>query len=459
MKTRTKIIALISSVFFLLILAFVVVIYVFISEYSYTDFYKRLEIRSYSTARGELDNENSADLIRKFKGEYLEKLDNEKHYIIPLNEGLSKKELSKKYHVPMELLKSIGKKTSGNYQDGKTFYCGIYFVDDLKVPHYVITSAHNYYYEHHMNYMRFVISMTVLVSLVVILLLSFWLSRQMINPIKNITMNVAEIGSDNLHLRLKQDSKHEDEMSQLVSAFNNMLDRLETSFETQNNFISNASHELNTPLTTIIGEADVALTRIRSTEEYVEALSSILMQAEKLNKKTKALLFLAQTAFNGKALVFKRIRIDQLILDVHDTMNRIHPDNKIQIDFSLLPDSPEKLKLIGNEQLLHLALSNVILNGYKYSNNEIVTVSLALADNKIIIIVQDKGIGIPENELKFIYDPFFRASNTSNFEGYGIGLPLTRNIIKIHQGEMIVKSKENKGTVVEIRIPQKSVII
>ena len=454
MKTRSRIILLISSVIFGLIVAFVSVIYIFISDYSFADFYKRLEIRSFSTARSELDPNKSGDLIREFKGAYLEELVDEEQFIIQLEPGKSRKELAQKNNLPEKLLESISKNSPGTYQKDNIFYCGIYFLSENKVPYLVITSAHNYYYEHHMNYLRSVIFISLLVSSVIIVLLSYWLSKRMITPIKNITQQVANIGSDKLYLRLEYKDK-DDEMSELANAFNTMLDRLETSFETQSNFISNASHELNTPLTSIIGEADVTLTRIRSTEEYVEALNSILMEAEKLNKKTKALLFLAQTAFNGQSLVFKLVRVDQLIMDVKETVNRLHPDNNVHIDFSLLPDSPMKLKISGNEQLLHLALSNIVLNAYKYSNNQPVTISLGMSSDMLIIFVTDTGIGIPEDEIKFIYDPFFRASNTTNFEGYGIGLPLTRNIIKIHNGEIRVSSVVNKGTVIEIRLPKK----
>jgi len=453
MKTRQRIIALISSVIFIIIVAFVSVIYVFISRYSFTDFYKRLEIRSYSTARSELDSEYTGDLIREFKGEYLEQLVNEKQYIIELD-GDTRQQLARQYNLPVQLLAGITKDASFMYQEDNTFYCGIYFLNANKKPYLVITSAHNYYYEHHMNYLRSIIFISIFVSLGVILLLSYWVSKRIIQPVKRITEQVTNIGTDKLYLRLDQ-FNNEDEMNDLANAFNNMLDRLETSFETQSNFISNASHELNTPLTSIIGEADVALTRERSTEEYIESLKKILNEAEKLNKKTKALLFLAQTAFNGKELKFSQIRIDQLIMDVKETMNRIHPDNKVVIDFSLLPESPMQLKIDGNEQLLHLALSNLVLNAYKYSNNQIVTVSLATSATKVIVIVKDLGIGIPKNEIQYIYDPFFRASNTSSFEGYGIGLPLTRNIVKIHQGELKLTSEINQGTICEIRIPKK----
>jgi signal transduction histidine kinase len=339
----------------------------------------------------------------------------------------------------------------GTYRENSVFYCGIRYVTGGKT-YYVITSAVNYYYSHHVAYFRNLLIASILVTTVLIVLIAYWLSRRLINPIQKITEDVRRIGTESLHVRL-QGGEQEDELGDLVRTFNNMLDRLETSFETQNNFISNASHELNTPLTAIIGEADVALARPRSHEEYVETLQNILEEAEKLDKKTKALLYLAQTGFNGKALKFDKVRMDQLIFDVKETINRIHPDNKVHVDLSMLPDSPEKLKIKGNEQLLHLALSNILLNAYKYSHNKKVSVSIGLSDQHVILVVRDEGIGIPENELQYIYDPFFRASNTGNFEGYGIGLPLTRNIIKLHQGEMLVSSKENEGTTVEIRIP------
>ena len=120
---------------------------------------------------------------------------------------------------------------------------------------------------------------------------------------------------------------------------------------------------------------------------------------------------------------------------------------------SLLPENPAKLKVKGNEQLLHLALSNIISNACKYSDYKVVHVSIGASDQNVFVIIKDQGIGIPDSELKYIYDPFFRASNTLKYEGYGIGLPLTRNIIRLHQGEIIVSSIMQQGTTVQINLP------
>ena len=450
MKTRSKIVLMLVSIFFLLILMFSIFIYVFISRYAFTDFYERLETRSYSMAKIEIDRHSDRELIQKFKVEYLQRLPEERHYILEVKDPALLHDLALRNNLDPSLLSEIYAEGKGTYRNQSVLYCGI------KYPHagktyLVITSARNYYFNRYMDYLRNLLIISIAASSLLILLIAYWVSKRLITPIRQITRKVNEIGTENLNTRL--DSGYNgDEMAELTRTFNNMLDRLETSFETQNNFISNASHELNTPLTSIIGEADVALSRVRSVEEYIEALQNILEEAEKLDKKTKALLFLAQTAFNGKALKFAEIRIDQLLMDVMGTIQRIYPQNKVHIDFSSLPENPERLKISGNEQLLHLAISNIVLNACKYSTAE-VTVSLTFSDTHLFILVRDHGIGIPEQEIKYIYDPFFRASNTGNYEGYGIGLPLTRNIIKLHHGEMLVMSQENAGTTVEIKLP------
>lgn len=118
-----------------------------------------------------------------------------------------------------------------------------------------------------------------------------------------------------------------------------------------------------------------------------------------------------------------------------------------------MPESPEQLKIKGNEQLLHLALTNLVSNACKYSHNKPVTISIGAAANKVVIVIKDSGVGIPEGELKFIYDPFFRASNVTEYEGYGIGLPLARNIVRMHAGELLVVSKISEGTTVQVSFP------
>lgn len=452
MKTQTKI----ALIFFLILLSTIMVlsasVYFFTTRYSFTDFYKRLEIRGVVTARAELDHEEANQtVLQEVRELHLEKLPEEKEYFFKIEPGHSFEAEAAQLSLPKSFFSTLLATGSATHQMGDIFFTGIRYSGKAG-DYLVIVSAANYYSTHHLAYLRNILLIGIVLASAVALFVAFVFSRQVFTPVKEITDKVKEISSQSLHLRLES-GRVNDEIGELETTFNNMLDRLETAFETQNNFISNASHELSTPLTTIIGEAEVTLSKSRSETEYVESLTTILSEAERLEKITKSLLFLAQTGFAGKAQKFDKVRVDQLLWDVKSTIDKINPKNKVQINTSLMPDSPEQLKIKGNEQLLHLALTNLVSNACKYSHNKPVTVSIGAADDKVIIVIKDTGVGIPAAELKFIYDPFFRASNVTEYEGYGIGLPLARNIVRMHTGELLVVSKINEGTTVQVTFP------
>lgn len=453
MMARTKTMLFLLGTLLAVMISFSVYIYESLSSYSQQDFNKLLEIRAITAAKVELGKPKSerADDLEEIRSEFFEKLPTEEDYFINLDSSFQIQEKATQLKLPADFLKDIIENGKATHQSKDLYFKGILYNGE-KGEHIVIASAQNYFDMHRTNYMRRTMIFTFISACVIILIFSFYLSRYIIQPLNDFIERVQQISSENLHLRLST-STRKGELKDLAFTFNDMLDRLETSFETQNNFISNASHELRTPLTTIIGEADVSLSKPRTCQDYVESLQVILNEAEKLDKKTQALLFLAQTGFNGKIQKFDKVRIDQLLYDVKEIVERINRQNKIQLDMGLLPENPAKLKVKGNEQLLHLALSNIIGNACKYSDHKPVNVSIGASDSHVIIVVKDQGIGIPQEEIKYIYDPFFRASNTKNYEGYGIGLPLTMNIIRMHQGEMQVSSIINKGTTVELRLP------
>jgi len=380
-----------------------------------------------------------------------EELPLEKDYVFEVPKDSNYSKISHQIHIPDTFFKNIVKKGEANYNDKELYYIGQSFRSHNK-DYIAIASAKNHYVVYYLGYLKRTLFTCMILALFFSMIFSFYLSKTLFRPILKITGKVKEISSENLHLRLESQPGNI-ELNELIETFNDMLNRIETSFETQNHLIGNVSHELRTPLTSIMGEADVALSQRRSEEHYQETLQIILDEAEKLDKKIKALLMIAQTGFDGKIQKMDKVRMDQLLWDVIETATRINSKNNVYMDISMLPENPKKLKVQGNEQLLHLAMANIINNACKYSNFQQVKVSLGASDNNVYIIIKDKGIGIPDSEMDKIYDPFFRASNTKNYEGYGIGLPLARNIVRIHNGEMIVNSKINVGTTVQIRFP------
>lgn len=453
MRTLLKTQLLLVASFVVMVLLSTGLVYFGVSNYSHNDFFRLLKMRAVTAAKVQLEGQSidSYNSGNPAESDFYERLPEEDDLFIPLDETFDLEANAQEIGVPKAFFEQLLSQGEAEYREDEIFFKGIWYQFD-GAPYAVVVKAENYYNSHHFAFLRRILIGTIVIAFILALLISAFLSKTIFKPLGTITKKVTQISSESLHLRL--DSEHtRDELGQLVDTFNNMLDRIETSFETQNNFISNASHEFRTPLTVIIGEAEVALSKKRSQEDYEETLQIILLEAEKLDKKTQALLFLAQTGFNASALKGEIVRIDQILWDVKETVQAINPKSQINFDLDHLPENPQELMAHGSEQLLHLAFSNIINNACKYSDYQPVNVKLRADGKTVIVTVADFGIGIPSNEMEYIYDPFFRASNTNPYEGYGIGMPLSRNIIRMHNGIIQVRSTQHEGTTVEMVLP------
>ena len=427
-------------------------VYIYLSNYSYADFYKRLEARVSVAEKYHFEtNQKDAQVLKNIREEHLELLSNEKEYILYCPNANAIKQLADTNSLPIDFLKLVYSQRFANFQKDEIFYHGIKR-ESPKGFYFIIVSAKNYYNTHHLILLKKVLFAGGLIAILVIIYFIFLFSKKFFEPINKIITKVNSISTDNIHLRLDE-IKNTVEINRLTSTFNNLLNRIEIAIETNKNFISNASHEFGTPLTAIIGEADVALLKDRTPVEYKETLQRILKQSERLNKISQSLLFLAQIGYKDNKLNYTILRTDEIILQANEIMNQLVPKNNIKIDFELLPENPMKLRIFGNKELLILAITNILTNACKYSSNKPVVVSLASTNNEIVMIFKDQGIGIPESEMPFIFEPFYRASNTAAFGGYGIGLPLTQNIIKIHKGELIISSVLHKGVTIQVKLP------
>jgi signal transduction histidine kinase len=236
----------------------------------------------------------------------------------------------------------------------------------------------------------------------------------------------------------------------MTTTFNHMLDRLQNAFDTQRNFISNASHEIKNPLTAIIGEVDVALEKRRSGEEYETSLRTVMEEADRLNMLVTNLLSLAKTGWEDSQIIRSEFRLDELLMETIPELKIRQPASKIKIDFSEIPEDPDLLQIYGNANLLRVALVNLLENACKFSDFEEVKVKLYMEGEKICLTVSDQGVGIPSSELRNIKEPFYRAQNARSFKGVGIGVSLTDKIIRMHQGSLELASIEGEGTTASV---------
>lgn len=294
--------------------------------------------------------------------------------------------------------------------------------------------------------LRRILLWSVLFSIWLSVLFSYMFAKRAIRPISKIVRSVKEINSLKLNSRLDEGDR-KDEIAQLAITFNELLTNLEKAFKSQEDFVSNASHELRTPLSIMIGESDYVLNTGRTREEYLEYIRGINADLKRLNSLVTNLLDLARIS-SDKSFVFARIRIDEIIFGAIFQVRLKYSNRKI-IPKIHYPENPGELIVWGNEGLLSIALTNLLDNACKFSENDVVTELLIDADS-LRVVVTDSGIGIPENEIENILHPFSRASNVKYIGGFGLGLALVKRIMELHRAEVKIRSRINEGTSVEI---------
>lgn len=278
------------------------------------------------------------------------------------------------------------------------------------------------------------------------LLFSYLFSKIAIRPISQIINKIKTINSAKLSNRINVGSR-KDEIGQLASSFNEMMANIEIAFKNQEEFVSNASHEMRTPLAVMTAEADYLLSNKRTQEEYINHITGTVHDLKKLNSLLYNLLELAQLN-RDNALQFSNVRIDEIIYNAVHQAKTKHQGRKILTKI-LYTENENDLLVNGNAGLLEIAFKNLLDNACKFSTDEVL-VEIAIMDRFINIIISDKGIGIPANEIDSIFKPFNRAGNVRLKAGFGIGLYLVFTIINIHSAIIKVNSTENKGTQFEL---------
>ena len=292
----------------------------------------------------------------------------------------------------------------------------------------------------------YILSFILPIILILAVIAGNFLIYKSFSPIENILFEFKQINANDLSARLKT-TKNEDEINQLINEVNNLLGRLESSFERISQFSSDASHELKTPLTIIRGEIEVTLRKERTTDEYKNALNNSLNELTLIEQTINDLLFLAK---NEKDLMVDKqenFYFDELIDESINEIKSFAILHQVEINF-VLEDS---IEFKGFPNLLKIALKNALKNAIQFSHkNSQVIVKSYINDGIFNISIQDFGIGIPLNEQEKIFEKFYRTdkSRNKNSGGTGLGMSILKKIIDIHKGIIKITSKENIGTTI-----------
>jgi two-component system, OmpR family, sensor histidine kinase ArlS len=276
-------------------------------------------------------------------------------------------------------------------------------------------------------------------------------AKHLLRPLGRINAEVSLITSSSLSQRISAGNRN-DELFRLVQNFNQLLDRLEESFTVQRRFISNASHELSTPLTSISSQLEVAMQKSRTVQEYIEVLQSVYDDVKDLQQLTRSLLDIAKTGSQG-SIDLSEVRIDEVLLKVAADVQKMQSHYRVSVNFEILPDDAKLLTVYGNSNLLYIAFKNIIENGCKYSDDHHALVQASFDKSSMYISVVSKGDIIAEADIQNIFQPFFRTDSAASKPGFGLGLTLTKRILGLHKAAITVSSNPVKGTVFLMKLP------
>ncbi|MBO0722931.1 MAG: heavy metal sensor histidine kinase, partial [Blastocatellia bacterium] len=281
---------------------------------------------------------------------------------------------------------------------------------------------------------------------------SAYLAKRAIKPVEQIAATAQLITAQNLKQRIKL-SQADDELERLADSFNQMITRLETSFNQVRQFTADASHELRTPLTILNGEAQLALNGHLNPEEYGQVLRSRGEELERMIRIVDDLLLLSRADSRVAELDLQIVDLSDLVIE---SCERLRPSAEAG-DLKLVVENVEPVEVKGDSLRLGQMFRNVLENAIKYTpeGGEIkVQIKRNNAD-QCQITVADTGIGIPATDLSRVFDRFFRVDKARSRErgGSGLGLSIVKWVVDAHAGAIFIESEIGRGTIVKIFLP------
>ncbi|EHQ26675.1 sensor histidine kinase [Mucilaginibacter paludis] len=446
MTIRNKLTFLFSGVIAVLLLAFAFVIYFSFSENRETEYYNSLRHTAIIKANLLLDAKVQPGVLQliyknspnSFFQEEVAIYDTSFHLLY--HDAV---EIDKVKETRQMIDEIVAKKQIKFYQ-GQMQAVGILYHHNHK--DYVITSAANDQSGYaKLRNLRYTLIISFFVAIVLIYMAGHVFASKALQPVSDLIDEVDIITATNLDLRVHE-GNGKDEIAELAVTFNAMLNRLEQSFDAQKEFVSNISHELRTPITAMLTELQVTVEKERSNEFYKEAIHHAISDTQKLVRLSNSLLDLAKANYDHTEISFRDTRLDEVLLDARNDVMHDHPDYRISIIFEQEIEDDNFISISANAYLLKVAFMNLMENGCKFSDPKEASVAISYFQNKTLLRFQDQGIGISEEEISKIFNPFYRGGDKKLVAGNGIGLSLTKKIVELHQGNIAVSSRPGSGT-------------
>jgi heavy metal sensor kinase len=280
----------------------------------------------------------------------------------------------------------------------------------------------------------------------------YWLSHRALAPVDALTRTARTISGHNLSSRLEKLNTG-DELQRLSDTLNEMLARIEAAFLRITEFTADASHELRTPIALIHTEAELALRRSRNEGEYREALKHILQEAERTGELVEELLALARADSGSEALNVHSVDLAPLLKECAAKWAKVASLRDFEFEERL---NVQPLRVMGDESALRRVVDILLDNAFKYTLAPgKVTLSAEEKQGRIVVSIEDTGIGISPEDQSRIFERFYRVDKARSRElgGAGLGLAIAQWIVQLHKGQITVESGVGRGSIFRFEIP------
>ena len=280
----------------------------------------------------------------------------------------------------------------------------------------------------------------------------YWLTTRSLAPLGLMAEQARQISGSNLHTRLDI-GRAADELTVLAGSFNELLSRLDQSFESMRRFVADASHELRTPISVIRGEADVSLTHDRPAAEYRESLAIILDESRRLSRLVDDLLNLARADAGNVRLEFRDFYFNDLVAECCRSMQTLASARHIELECHTDGDVPFR----GDEELLRRLVVNLLDNAIRYTpEGGRVSAELETQGADVRVRVSDTGVGISADAASHIFERFYRSDKARSRAdgGFGLGLSIVKWIAESHHGDVQLTKRPEKGSVFTVTLPR-----
>lgn len=291
------------------------------------------------------------------------------------------------------------------------------------------------------------LSSTLLISSFIILLFS----KKMLLPIRNLNYATEEISKGNFNIELPIPSDFE--LGTLTAKFNKMVKELNSIETLRNDFISNVSHEIKTPIATIQGFSNLLLDNDLSDEDKKEYLNIIISETDRVSSLTSNILKLTKLETQEIITDKKYFSLDEQLRHSVLLLQRDFIKKNLEIEINL-----DEIKIYNNEDLLQQVWLNLLSNAIKFTKDGgKITIQLMDIEDSVNVKISDNGIGIKAENLNLIFDKFYQEDKSHSSNGNGLGLPLVKRIVNLCGGSIRVKSIVNKGSSFTVELPKKHV--